>query len=425
MRVTDRRDIADDHQASSQSSPRPLGGGLDLADVVGRVLETFVPSFANSTAVFVLEQSLSGDQPASHAEGNVVARRLGTGFAQAGQPQPDAALPAGEVIAFRAGSAPVECMRLREPVTFTAPDDTTLNPLRPGARIVLARYTSFLAVPLVTGGPPIGFLVLGRAPGKPGFDGMDKQAVARPAARAAASISACLTVLRHRSAAAAPKPDLTATVTPQVDIAGRCLPAAGYDTGGDWYDIIPLPEGRTGLVVGDALGHGAQAATLMAQLSVAAHALAALDLPPAEVLRQLHRTTRSLPDGTLATCSYAVIDPATRSCAIAIAGHLPPVLALPDGTTRVPELPGGPSLGIGTASYGQARIKLGHGTILTLYTDGLVETRTRPYDQGILALRSVLADGHEDLEATCDALVESLGEHREDDITVVLIRIPG
>ena len=207
-------------------------------------------------------------------------------------------------------------------------------------------------------------------------------------------------------------------------MAGRCLPTAGHVIGGDWYDIIPLPGGRTGLVVGDVMGHGPEAAAVMAQLRAAAHALADLDLAPAELLQRLNRSTAMLQRITLATCAYAVIDPGSHSCTLAGAGHLPPILALPDGTTRVPELPAGQSLGLGTAIYGQARIKLPPGAVLALYTDGLVESRTRSFDQGILALRSVLAREHGNLEAICDALITSLAERCEDDITVILARIP-
>jgi serine phosphatase RsbU (regulator of sigma subunit) len=208
-----------------------------------------------------------------------------------------------------------------------------------------------------------------------------------------------------------------------VEIAGRCLPATGCDAGGDWYDIIPLPGERTGLIVGDVMGHGPLAAAVMTRLSAAAYALAGLDLPPAEVMRHLNQTALALPQNTLVTCAYAVIDPARQSCAIAAAGHLPPVLAMPDGTTRVLDMPGGQSLGVTPADYGEARSRLRPGTTLALYTDGLVETRTRPFDQGILALRSALARPPRDLDAACAQLASSLGETREDDITIVLARI--
>ena len=142
-------------------------------------------------------------------------------------------------------------------------------------------------------------------------------------------------------------------------------------------------------------------------------------------LQRLNRVTATLQRITLATCAYAVVDADGHTCTLAGAGHLPPILALPDGTTRVPELPAGQSLGLGTAIYGQARIKLPPGAVLALYTDGLVESRTRSFDQGILAMRSILAREHGHLEAICDALIASLAGRCEDDITVILARIPA
>jgi serine phosphatase RsbU (regulator of sigma subunit) len=181
-----------------------------------------------------------------------------------------------------------------------------------------------------------------------------------------------------------------------------------------------------GLTVGDVMGHGPAAATLMAQLRAAAHALAGLGLPPADLLRQLASTAATLPHLTLATCVHAVIDPAARSCVISAAGHPPPVLTLPDGTTHVPDLPAGPSFGLDPdAVYGQARLKLPPGAILALYTDGLAETRTRPFDQGIAALQTQLTrHHHQPLQVIADRLLAALAATREDDITILLARIP-
>lgn len=386
-----------------------------------RVLRAVVPAFADGASVFALERLLSGDppeQPSAGGPAEPLVRRLAA--AQ------DAFAP-GEVFALPADSPCARCVRDGDPVIFTDPGGAMLRRVGPGARTALGRYASFLAAPMIIRGTTAGFLVLARGPAAPAFHGPDRQAAADLAARAGVALGGSLALMRHRSVAEAlvpPRPAVSHVAPGNLEIAGRCLPAAGYDSGGDWYDIIPLPGDRTGLIVGDVMGHGPEAATVMTRLSAAAFTLADLDLPPAEVMRQLNRTAIALPQATLATCAYAVIDPGSRSCAIATAGHLPPVLAMPGGTTRVPDLVGGQSLGVTRASYGQAHIRLRPGTILALYTDGLVETRTRSFDQGILALRWALSGQPRDLDATCEELVTTLGGSNEDDITVVLARIP-
>ena len=248
-------------------------------------------------------------------------------------------------------------------------------------------------------------------------------------AQAGTAIVNALTLMRHRSIADALQRGLLAAEPPMpsgLEVAGRCLPGRGSASSAATGTTSSRLDGdRTGLVVGDVMGHGPEAAAVMAQLRAAAHALADLDLEPADLLQRLNRVTATLQRMTLATCAYAVVDADGHSCTLAGAGHLPPILALPDGTTRVPELPAGQSLGLGTAIYGQARIKLPPGAVLALYTDGLVESRTRSFDQGILAMRSILAREHAHLEAICDALIASLAGRCEDDITVILARIPA
>jgi serine phosphatase RsbU (regulator of sigma subunit) len=318
-------------------------------------------------------------------------------------------------------------MNSGRPVRFSQADGQSLEHVRTVGREVLAGYASFLAIPLTDRDVVAGVLILIRGPDEPAFTDRDTATAARLGEQAGTGIVNALTLMRHRSIADALQRGLLAAapaVPSGLDIVGRCLPAAGHVIGGDWYDIIPLPGDRTGLVVGDVMGHGPEAAAVMAQLRAAAHALADLDLAPAELLNRLNRVTTTLQRITLATCAYAVIDPSGHSCTLAGAGHLPPILALPDGTTRVPELPPGQSLGLGTAVYGEARIKLPPGAVLALYTDGLVESRTRSFDQGILALRSLLAREHGPLDAVCDALIMALAGRCEDDVTVLLARIP-
>jgi hypothetical protein len=300
-----------------------LGSSIDLAEITRLVLAASVPGFGGGASVFALEHLLEGGEPAGR---------------------------------------PARFSEISPPMT---------ERLGPVGREVVSGYTSFLAVPMTARETVTGILVLVlvlvRAPGVPAFSERGATAAARLGAQAGAGILNALTLIRQRSIADALQRGLLAAepVMPSgLELAGRCLPAAGHVIGGDWYDVIPLPGGRTGLVVGDVMGHGPGAAAVMAQLRAAAHALADLDLAPADLLKGLNRVTTTLQRITLATCAYAIIDPGSHTCTLAGAGHLPPILALPDGTTRVPELPPGQSLGIGTASYGQARIKLPPGAIL-------------------------------------------------------------
>lgn len=211
-----------------------------------------------------------------------------------------------------------------------------------------------------------------------------------------------------------------------MEVASRCLPAGASAVGGDWHDIVPLSVGRAALIVGDAMGHGPEAAAAMVQLRTAAHRLADLDLAPEEVLRRLDQMATSLA-APFATCISTVIDPAGRSCVIAQAGHHPPVLVLPGGATQVLELPPGLPLGLGAESFDASRISLPPGATLALYTDGLVEGRTRPIDDGLAALRealsSALASPQATLDIACHAVTQALRQHGEDDITLVLARI--
>jgi hypothetical protein len=410
---------------------RPPDATPDPARMASQILDAVVPGFADAAGLYALEQLLSDGAPVRQAAGAVqlglVVRRLANRFAIADQLAFGAAFPSGEVVALAADAPFARCLRNGAPVIFGRPAAAAVQRMSKQARTTLGRYTSFLATPMITRGTTVGILLLAREPTAPSFSDDDTQAAVDLAGSAAAGIADSLALMRHRSVAEAlqpPRPAVTQVAHGLLEIAGRCLQATGCDAGGDWYDIIPLPGERTGLIVSDVMGHGPLAATVMTRLSAAAYALADLDLPPAEVMRQLNRTALALPQDTLVTCAYAVIDPASQSCAITAAGHLPPILAMPDGTTRVLDLPSGQSLGVAPADYGEARIRLRPGTILALYTDGLVETRTRPFDRGILALRSALARPCPDLDATCEELAASPGENREDDTTIVLARIP-
>jgi hypothetical protein len=402
----------------------------DSCEIADQVLDFAVPRLADGGAVFVLDRMLTGGGADS---GDVIARRLATRFTDDGSGDvPSTAFPVWGVVKFPAGSPDARCVHRAEPVAFAQMDSRFVQRAGKTRQDVFARlnYRSFLAVPMIVAGGPNGLISFKRTAIRPAFDD-DEIAMATALAGQAGLLLADtdqmlnLQAMHLQQASPGPLPSPGAVPAPGLEVAGRCLPSAGNFSGGDWYDVVSLPAGRTGVIVGDVMGHGRDAAALMAQLRSAAYRLACSGMQPAELLRQLAQTATELGDIVYATCAYTIIDPARGSATIALAGHPPPVLAWPDGVTRVPGVPPGLSLGLGNAVFGQVRIKLPPGTVLALFTDGLVETRARSYDSGIRALRTILARQHRTLNEACNEIISSLAPDLEDDTTVVLIRIPA
>jgi anti-sigma regulatory factor (Ser/Thr protein kinase) len=192
-------------------------------------------------------------------------------------------------------------------------------------------------------------------------------------------------------------------------------------------------------------GHGIHAAATMGQLRTAVRTLADIDLEPGELLTRLDDVVTRLADeeglppggagstDLSATCLYAVYDPVTRRCSLARAGHPPPAVVSPDGTAEVLDLPANPPLGLGGLPFEEAETELPEGSLLVLYTDGLIESRQRDIDTGLTAMRKVLRDvgvrpgdpalAAPSLEAVCDSLVDALlPERAEDDAALLVAR---
>ncbi len=165
----------------------------------------------------------------------------------------------------------------------------------------------------------------------------------------------------------------------------------GTQVGGDWHDVIDLGDGRTALVIGDVMGRGVRAAAVMGQLRAAVRAYARLDLPPGVLIRLLDDTVREISEDTIVTCVYAVYDPAEQTLDYANAGHLPPLLVDDRrGARRL--LLGGPPLGAGQHRSIDEQVPMALGTMLVLYTDGLVERRGSNLDTGIDALADLVSN---------------------------------
>ncbi|MFB6783602.1 SpoIIE family protein phosphatase [Streptomyces sp. NPDC056352] len=218
-------------------------------------------------------------------------------------------------------------------------------------------------------------------------------------------------------------PDLPACTT-----AARYLPAGqGMDVGGDWYDVIPLPAGRVALVVGDVVGHGLPEAVTMGRLRTAVHTLAGFELPPDEIMSHLNEIVSSLGKNSYATCLYALYDSTTGRCSLTRAGHPPPAVLHPDRTVHFPHPVPDPPLGAAEPPFETVELTMPPGSLLVLYTNGLVESPERKIDQGMTELANLLRTrDSEDLDRLCETLIAGLlpaGQHTSDDAALLVARV--
>ncbi|WP_211126459.1 SpoIIE family protein phosphatase [Streptomyces yatensis] len=230
---------------------------------------------------------------------------------------------------------------------------------------------------------------------------------------------------------------------PSVTTAARYLPASeGIDVGGDWYDVIPLSGARVALVIGDVMGHGLSEAATMGRLRTAVNTLAELEFPPAELLTRLNDLVSDLGDNLYATCLYAVYDPANATCVFASAGHPPPAVVRPGQPVRFAGGAPDPPLGAARPPFETTEVTLEEGSLLVLYTDGLVESVARDIDRGMRHLASALSsaartpgpgdalrDGdrgeHASLERLCDEVLAELLPEKQltaDDAALLVAR---
>ncbi|MFJ9817545.1 SpoIIE family protein phosphatase [Streptomyces sp. NPDC101151] len=206
----------------------------------------------------------------------------------------------------------------------------------------------------------------------------------------------------------------------------RYLPTtAGLEVGGDWYDVIPLADNHVAFVIGDVQGHNAGAATLMGQMRTALRAYATEGHAPDVVIALANRLLLEMETELFATCCYVAVDMEEGTAWCVRAGHPPPVLRHPDGTTEIVQAEGGPPLGVlGQADFPMTPLRLQPGAVLALTTDGLVESRDTDIDTGMERLVRALAAGDPGhLGPVADALLT--GAHRGDDVALLLMRYDG
>ncbi|MFF8103002.1 SpoIIE family protein phosphatase [Streptomyces sp. NPDC016640] len=300
--------------------------------------------------------------------------------------------------------------------------------LYPALVVNPSEYSAWAYLPLIASGRPVGTCVLSYA--RPHRFATEERAVLTSLAGliAQALERALLYDAKHRLAHGLQEALLPHTLPSLagIETAARYLPATqGMEIGGDFYDLMPT-QGMAAAVIGDVQGHNVTAAGLMGQIRTAVRAYTAVGQAPEEVMRSTNRLLLDLGSDLFASCLYLRIDPAGGRAVMSRAGHPPPLLCRPDGRVRVLDLAGGPLLGIdGSASYPSTEVALPPGSLLVLYTDGLVESPGTDFEDALADLGRRLHDlGDRPLDDLADALVQhgADAEGRLDDIALLLLR---
>jgi PAS domain S-box-containing protein len=431
-----RRRLAVLNEASAR-----VGRTLDVARTAQELADVAVSHFADFVSVDLVEAVVRGEDPPPPGPGPVVFHRVAQQSVLPGCPE--SAVGGSRPDSYPAGSPPALALATGRAGRWSADDPQVrawieADPER-AKRVREFGIHAFMPVPLRARGTTLGLALFLRHRNPGPFDHEDQLLAEEIAARAAVCVDNARRFTRERATALALQRSMLPRGVPRqsaVEVASRYLPAgAQAGVGGDWFDVIPLSGARVALVVGDVVGHGIQASATMGRLRTAVRTLADVDLPPDELLTHLDDLVIRLdqdegparygPGGPetegeiAATCLYAVYDPVSRRCSMARAGHPPPAVVRPDGTVDFPELPAGPPLGLGGLPFEAAEFELPEGSLIALYTDGLVGPGGARAAAGTGDDAEVAADGParlaaalrlpaDTLDAACDRVLYDL-----------------
>lgn len=420
---------AHQHLALLDTAASQVGTTLGVETTCAELARFVVPSLADRASVWSLwdpEDETGGIPPPSPG---VLRLRMTAG---SGWSDPVHRLGLGDHYDVPRDSPIRRCMHTGRPwVGNLAPDEVLLKILRRPASVALLRAAevhSVLVVPLPTKGRPLGVLYLFRSGDSTPFTTEDVVVVQDLAARAALSIdNARQYTLEHTMALELQKALLSEPghPHPDIEVASRYLPAGrSVLVGGDWFDSIALPSGRTLQVMGDVMGHGFTAAVAMSQYRSLLRTLAVSGAPVEQILREADHQGASIGVDRVATCLLALIDPADGTVTFSSAGHPPPVLLRRDGGSELVELPAGPPLGTDLGGHQAVTVPLPPGDLLLLYTDGLVEQRRIDIDDSLRRLTDLTLDVGGPLEDILDIVLGHLVHGpAEDDVTLLAARL--
>ncbi|MFD5145871.1 SpoIIE family protein phosphatase [Streptomyces sp. NPDC058401] len=403
-----------------------IGTTLDVNLTARELVDASMPDFCDGAVVEVVEWM---DESAEFDPAlPLITRRIASGTIL---PPPATELVSGvETVRYPPGSVIHDMLRSGRAVSAVVNEQFLARTVLIESRARLLAESGLacvLVAPLIARGTVQGIAMFGRSADRPAFTEDDVSLAGELASRAAICLDNARLYSRVQNIALtlqrALLPSALAT-SPYVEVAHRYIPGSRItEVGGDWYDVIGLPDGRVALVVGDVMGHGVSAAAAMGRLRITTKALAGHDGDPADLLAELDACAQET-GIELATCLYLVYDPKSGRARMASAGHPPPLLLRPDGTVETLDEVLGVPLGVGGFPFRTAETELPANATLALYTDGLIEARGRDIDTGLEALRVELRRSPGPLEPMADHILTTLlPTPPTDDTVLVLARV--
>lgn len=386
--------------------------GLDTRARLEAVTDVVLPTFGDACVAY-----LTGEDGLKPAVCKLVGAHVDAELDRWAQ------VPAADIH----GPGPVAtAFRTREPVLVTD------VPLGLGEPAQMLGLRSVLVVPLLAADEPIGVLVFGYSASGRRYRQEDLGLAREIAGRVAPAVEDAMRFERELATAEALQRSLLPDQLPvlqDADLATRYVPGGvGLKVGGDWYDAVPLHDGRVMLVIGDVVGHGVRAAASMGKLRNVLQYSALDGLAPAEVLERLNGYFCALIDSDMATLLVAEYDPARQRIRYSSAGHLPAMLRMPDGHVEL--LEGGrgmPLCASDQAQYSEAERDLPAGSMLVLYTDGLIERRGESLDVGLDRLANALHQATGGVEDVADSLLSDFlaDDAPADDVALLCVAVRG
>ncbi|MEW2158953.1 SpoIIE family protein phosphatase [Streptomyces sp. NPDC007189] len=438
--VTDNLRAKQRLQLVNEASVR-VGSTLDVTRTAQELAQVCVPVLADFVTIDLLDPQDHGGEPPARLTAPVTLRRAAHQSVLDGVPE--AVVKPGQTEEYPAGSPQADALTAGHSILASAAAGDmqpwlTWNDAR-AEQVRRFGIHSSMSVPILARGLTLGVAVLTRHRRPDSFTADDRLLAEEITTRAAVCIDNARRYSRERETALALQRSLLPRTLPRtvaLEASSRYLPAARAGVGGDWFDVIPLSGMRVAMVVGDVVGHGVEASATMGRLRTAVRTLADIDLAPDELLTHLDDLVVRLseesgvdagPGEVGATCLYAVYDPVSRRCTVARAGHPPPVVLRPGCAPQALDMPAGPPLGLGGLPFESTELDLPEGTVLALYTDGLVWARDRDPETGREMLYDALGTAADSLDQTCDRVLATLlpPGGSVDDVALLLARTQG